>query len=65
MAHQLQPLTPEELAALGLLQMANRTKAMITESRAICRSIDAVLATVAADPNLTAEELADIFGGAE
>ena len=62
MAHQLQPLTTEELAALGLLQMANRTAEMITESRAICRSIDAVLASVVADPNLTPEELADIFG---
>ena len=46
MSSEVHPLTTEELAALGLLQMANRTAEMIDECQSLIQQADEVMATV-------------------
>ena len=46
MSSEVHPLTTEELAALGLLQMASRTAAMIDECQSLIQQVDEVVATV-------------------
>ena len=46
MSSEVQPLTIEELASLGLLQMANRTAEMVEECQSLIQQVDEVMATV-------------------
>ena len=47
MLQQVHALTPEELAALGLLQMASRTDEIINDCQSLIQQVDEVMATVA------------------
>ena len=57
MPQQVHTLTPEELAALGLLQMANRIVEMINHCQSLIQWADEVMAmvTVVGDEGVTDE----------
>ena len=55
MSSEVHPLTIEELATLGLLQMANRTAEMIDECQDLIQQVDEVMATVIVVDGVTDE----------